>query len=63
MALINCVMVPIDSAVQTEFAKTGAYFAVNLAMDIVFFIDILVVFNTVVLVDYEEIRDRKAIAV
>ena len=61
LALINCVMVPIETAVETDFAKSKAYFAINLSMDIIFFIDILVVFNTSLENDYEEIVDRKII--
>lgn len=55
-------MVPIETAVETEIAKSETYLAINLTMDIIFFIDILVGFNTSIENDYEEITDRKIIS-
>ena len=54
-------MVPLEIAVETEFVKSDLYFLGNLAMDIIFFLDILVVFNTSFEVNYEEIRERRMI--
>lgn len=60
-ALINCIVVPFEIAVETDYAKTFEYKAANYALDIVFFLDIFVRLNTSLEVNSVEIRDRSII--
>ena len=47
---------------ETEYSRSFAYKAVNIAMDIIFTIDIIVRFNTSLEVNSEEICDRSVIS-
>jgi hypothetical protein len=61
LALANCLMVPLEIAVELEYTKHWLYDVMNASLDLLFFLDIVVNFNTTVLENNEEIRDRAEI--
>ena len=62
LAIINCFFVPLELAVETDFSRSFAYKAVNIAMDIIFTLDIFVKFNTSLEENSIEICDRVLIS-
>ncbi len=62
MALINCILVPLETAVELDFTKEWIYQVLNVIFDVLFFMDILISFNTSLDVNNEEIRDRTQIS-
>lgn len=62
LAFFNCLMVPLEIAIELEYTKTVAYSFYSISTDTIFFLDILVQFNTTLDENSEEIKDRVLIA-
>ena len=62
LALANCVMVPLEIAVELDYTKTWQYFVYSIITDIIFIMDIFVSFNTTLKENSIEITDRTIIA-
>lgn len=54
-------MVPLEIAIELQYMNHYLYDVVNAAFDLLFFIDMLVSFNTTLLINNEEIKDRAVI--
>lgn len=63
IAFTNCFMVPLEVAVELSAFKNPVYKSMNVIIDTIFFLDILVTFNTSLNENSEEIRDRNLIAI
>ena len=55
-------MIPLEIAVDLEYTKSTMYTIFTVLIDLVFFIDIIFVFNTTLDENSVEILDRKRIA-
>ena len=62
LAILNCFLVPLEIAVELEYTKTVGYIVSSAFFDIMFFVDIIVSFNTTIDENNEEICDRRVIA-
>ena len=62
LAFVNCVMIPLEIAIELSYTETAGYTLYTIATDIIFFLDILVNFNTSLEQNSEEIKDRAEIA-
>ena len=55
-------MIPLEIAVELAYTETATYAFYSTVTDMIFFLDILVHFNTTVEENNEEIKDRAIIA-
>ena len=60
--MLNSILVPLEIATDAEHFKSTFWSVFNTALDVFFALDILVVFNTKIIVEGEEIDDRRQIA-
>jgi hypothetical protein len=58
LALVNCLMVPLETAIDLEYTNYFMYDIMNVVFDLLFFADILISFNTTYEENNEEISDR-----
>ena len=58
LALVNCLMVPLETAIDLEYTNYFMYDIMNVVFDLLFFSDILISFNTTYEENNEEISDR-----
>ena len=61
LAMLNSILVPLEVATDAEPFKTDFWFWFNTVIDLVFTLDVLIVFNTKIIVEGEEIDDRRRI--
>ena len=62
LALVNCILVPLETAVELDYTKEWIYEVLNVIFDVLFFIDILISFNTSLNINNDEIHDRTQIS-